>query len=162
MAWNRIDNKPLSRKNGDVVHWRIHALSHRFKWVNCTTTAVPNSKMAQIGFNLMSPALGQSSSSKFRLRCCPCPIRWGWQHQATSNTFSPFLSVLWISFSKVTRFDISLHTFRPCLPRPTLFSQAMNHKVCDRFDTGLGPLYMAIPSETPTGKDWLYIWRLSF
>ena len=32
--------------------------------------------------------------SFFRLGCCPCPIQWGWQHQATPNTGSPSISVL--------------------------------------------------------------------
>ena len=35
--------------------------------------------------------------SIFRLGCCPCPIQRGWQHQATANTGSPSLSVLWVN-----------------------------------------------------------------
>ena len=27
--------------------------------------------------------------SIFRLGCCPCPIQWGWQHQAMLNSGSP-------------------------------------------------------------------------
>ena len=29
----------------------------------------------------------------FRLRCNPCPIQWGWQHQSMCNTSSPSISV---------------------------------------------------------------------
>ena len=42
------------------------------------------------------------------------------------------------------------------------FSSAGNLKVCDRFDTGRGPLYMAIPSESPTVKDRCYVLDANF
>ena len=35
----------------------------------------------------------------FRLRYCPCPILWGWQYQAMSNTCSPCISVYWVNAS---------------------------------------------------------------
>ena len=34
-----------------------------------------------------------------------------------------------------------------------LFIQCRESEVYDRFDTGYGPLYMAIPSESPTAKE---------
>ena len=76
------------------------------------------------------------SISILRLRCCPCPIIWGWQHQAMSNTGSPCKSVLWMNASQATLIDVSLYIFRPCLPRPSLLSSAGNWKVWGRFDTG--------------------------
>ena len=38
----------------------------------------------------------------FRLRCCPCPILWGWQHQAMLNTCSPCISVFRVSARQAT------------------------------------------------------------
>ena len=35
----------------------------------------------------------------FRLSCSPCPILWGWQHQAILHTGSPCISVKWVSAS---------------------------------------------------------------
>ena len=35
--------------------------------------------------------------SIFRLGCCPCPIQWGWQHQAMPNSGSPSISVLCVN-----------------------------------------------------------------
>ena len=35
----------------------------------------------------------------FRLMCCLCPILWGWQHQAMSNTGSPCIPVEWVNTS---------------------------------------------------------------
>ena len=78
--------------------------------------------------------------------CCPRPILWGLQYQAISNTVSPCISVKWVNVSTATLIDISLPTFRTCRPGPS-------SEVCDRFDTGDGPLYMAIPSESPTAKE---------
>ena len=73
----------------------------------------------------------------FRLRCCPCPTLWGWQHQESSDTSPPSISILWVNTSQATVADISVHTFRPCLPRPSLFTHAGNCKVCDWFNTWL-------------------------
>ena len=57
--------------------------------------------------------------SMFRLGCCPCPIKWGWQHQRKPNIGSPSISVLWVNRSQATITDISLDTFRPRLSRPS-------------------------------------------
>ena len=84
---------------------------------------------------------------------CLFPILCGWQHEAILNTGSPYISALWANASQVTLNDISLHTFRPCPPGPFLLSSAGNWKVCDCFDIGRGPLYVALPSESPTAKD---------
>ena len=64
--------------------------------------------------------------------------------------------------SQATFIDMSLYIFRPCLLRPSLFSSARNQKVCDRFDAGHGPLYMAIPCELPTVKDRCNILNAKF
>ena len=98
----------------------------------------------------------------FRLRCCPCPILWGWQHQATSNTGSPCISVMCVNASYATRIDISFHTFRPCLPGTSFHFSAGDLKVCDKSETGRGPLYRAMPSESPTAKDWCDVLNVKF
>ena len=69
------------------------------------------------------------------------------------NTGSPFISVKWVNTSLAAFTNISLLIFRPCLPGPSILSSAGNLKVCDRFDTGSRPSYMAIQSELPTAKD---------
>ena len=97
------------------------------------------------------------SLSIFRLGCCPYPIQWSWQHQATPNTGSLSTSVLW-----VTNTDISLDTFRPCLFRPSFPSGAGKRKVCDRFYTGRGTLYMSITSQLPAAKDCCNILNAKF
>ena len=78
----------------------------------------------------------------FRLGFCPCPVQWGWQHQAMLNTGSPSISVLWVNSSPATITDISLDTFRPVflgLPFPlglgngrsvTDFRQDVAHCTC--------------------------------
>ena len=73
-----------------------------------------------------------------------------------SNTGSPCISVLCVHPSQATFIDISLHIFRSCLPRPSLLSSAGYRKVCDRFDTGRGPLYMAILSDIEQSSIVLY------
>ena len=56
------------------------------------------------------------SISIFRVRCCPCPTLWGWQHQTMLNTGSPCISVWCVNAGWATLITISLHTFRPCIP----------------------------------------------
>ena len=34
----------------------------------------------------MHPSIPSINHIHFRLRCCPCPILWGWQHQARCQT----------------------------------------------------------------------------
>ena len=84
----------------------------------------------------------------FIFRCCTWPILSGWQHRAMRNISSLCIFVLCVNATQVTLIDISHHRFRPCLCRPSLLSSAENRQVCDRFDTGRGPLYVAIPSES--------------
>ena len=86
----------------------------------------------------------------------------GWLHEAISNTGSPCISVLRVNGSQATNTDIGLHTFRPCLFKPSSPSSAGNRKVCDRFDTGCGTLHMSIPSEPPTAKDCRNILNAQF
>ena len=86
-----------------------------------------------------------------KIKVLPVSHSMGWQHQATSNTDSPSISALWVNASQATL--ISLHAFRSCFPRRSLLPRAWNRRVSGRFDTGRGPLYMAIPSELPTAKD---------
>ena len=93
-------------------------------------------------------------TSIFRLGCCPCPIQWGWQHQAMPTTGSPSISVLRVNTGQATFTDISLDTFRPCLSSPSFPSGVGKRKVCDRSDTGHGTLYMSIPSQPPAVKDY--------
>ena len=50
-----------------------------------------------------------------------------------SNTSSLCISVKWVNASLATLIDISLDTFRPCLPGLSFLSSAGNLKVCDRF-----------------------------
>ena len=96
-----------------------------------------------------------SSISIFRLRCCPCPILWGQQHQAMLNTGLPCISVLWVNASwarphlLTSDFSLSDHIFVgfPCFLVPGI------KKFVIDFDAGRGPLYMAIPSELPTVKE---------
>ena len=52
----------------------------------------------------------------YRLGCCPCPIQWGWQHQAMLNTCSP---CVYVSASQATFPEISLDILRPWLSRPS-------------------------------------------
>ena len=61
-----------------------------------------------------------------------------------SHISSPCISVLWVDASQATTNDINLHTFRPHLLRPSWSSSVGNRKVCDRFNTGYGALYMSI------------------
>ena len=67
---------------------------------------------------------------------------------------------LHVHASEATLIDISLHIFRSCLPWPSLLSSAGYQKVCDKFDTGRGPLYMAILSdiEQPSIVLWMLWW----
>ena len=51
-----------------------------------------------------------------------------------------------------TLIDMSLRTYMPCL-RGLLFSSTGNQTFCDSFDTGRGPLYMAILFVSQTAKD---------
>ena len=69
-----------------------------------------------------------SNHIHFRLMCCPCPILWGLQYQAISNTGSPCISVKWVNVSTATLIDISLPTFRTCRPGPSFFFSAGNMK----------------------------------
>ena len=71
-------------------------------------------------------------------------------------------SVLWVNANQATLIDNSLHTFRPCLPMPSSLSSTGNRKVCDRFDTGRGPLYIVISLEFPTAKGRLNIFNAKF
>ena len=50
-------------------------------------------------FSVHSLSILPSIHIHFRLRCCLCPILWGWQHKALSNTGSPCISVKWINAS---------------------------------------------------------------
>ena len=76
----------------------------------------------------------------FRLRYCLCPILWGWQHQAMSNTSSK----LSMHLCQVGQCQLG-HTYwhqsahiHTCLPGPDFLFSAGNLKVCYRFDTGHG------------------------
>ena len=92
--------------------------------------------------------------SIFRLRCSTCPILWGRQYRAMPNTGSPCIYVLWISGIQTTFNDIRLHTFRPCLPRPSLYLvPGIGKFVIDLRQLGPGPLHIAIPPESQTGTD---------
>ena len=48
--------------------------------------------------------------------------------------------------------DISLETFRPYLSRPSFPFGARKQKVCDKFATESGILYMSMPSQLPAMK----------
>ena len=106
-----------------------------------------------IGHYILLVIVIHPSMPIFIFRCCTWHILSGWQHLAMPNTSSPCIFVLCVNATQATIIDTSHHRFRPCLLRPSLLSNAKNRKVCDRFDTGCGPLYMAIPSESPTAKD---------
>ena len=82
---------------------------------------------------IRSPSIHPSIHIHFWLRCYPCPIPSGWQHQAMSNTGSPCMFVTGVNASQATLTDISLLTFRPHLSRPSLYSNAGIRKVCRRL-----------------------------
>ena len=89
------------------------------------------------------------SISIFRLRCCPCPILWGWQHQVPctmSNTSSPCIFVMWVNASQATLIDISLDTYSDhvFLGLPYFLVPGIG-KFLIRVYTGHGLLYMATP-----------------
>ena len=100
--------------------------------------------------------------SIFILGCCPCPTQWGWQHEATLNSGTPSISVLWVYPSQAAINDISLDTFRSCLSMPSFPSGAGKRQVCDRFDTGRGTLYMSMLSQLPTTTDCCNILNAKF
>ena len=84
---------------------------------------------------------------------------WGWQHQAMSNTDSTCISVLRVNASQATITDISLHAFRPCLPRSSLLSR--NRKCCDRIDKYVGrwswPFEYIIQLDPFRGDLWVHL-----
>ena len=72
------------------------------------------------------------------------------------------LHVLWVNASQATITDISLHIFIRRFSRVSLLSSAGNQKVCARFDTERGPMYMIIPSEPSNAKDCHNITKAKF
>ena len=63
-----------------------------------------------------------------------CPF-WNWGAVCVPFNAQHRTSVLQVSTKQGTFFDI-LHTFKPCLYRPSSLSGARNHQVCDGFDWG--------------------------
>ena len=68
--------------------------------------------------------------SIFILGCCPCPIKWGWQHQPMPNTGCSSISVLRVNASQTTLTDISLDKFRHTCTR---LISVINHDTCLYF-----------------------------
>ena len=92
-----------------------------------------------------------------RLGWCACPIWWDWQHLAMSNP--PCVSGLWANareaHSLTSIFTYLDHIFLglPCF---------LVTRICDRFHTGHGMLYLSIPSELMTWKNWDNILNAQF
>ena len=99
----------------------------------------------------------------------PDPVSWVWRQARNASDWRPHdnndVLVKWQRYTEngqATITDVSLHTFRPCLPRPSFLSNAGNRKVCNKFDTWRGPLFTDIPSESPTAKEQCNIFNAKF
>ena len=92
------------------------------------------------------------------LGCCPCPIQWGWQHQATLNTGSPSIFILWVNPIQAIITDINFNTSRPIFSMPFFPSGFGKWKIWDRFDTGQHSVHVHTISVTRCeGLLYLYL-----
>ena len=75
-----------------LVLWRVWLVG-----VNISLGILKNTLVARV---IWPYNIHPSIHIHFRLRCCLCPILWGWQHQTMWNTSSPSISVQWVKASQ--------------------------------------------------------------
>ena len=84
------------------------------------------------------PQMKHMNISIFRLRCCPCPILWGWQHQAMSNTGSLYLCLVYQHQLGHTCWHQSSHI-------QTMSNQAFLSRQCREWESLWGMWYRTWP-----------------
>ena len=88
-------------------------------FIICRSAGLCKKMQLQLGAVLTQSCISwyciQHSISILRLWCCPCPIRWVWQHRATSNIGSPCIPVTHTAVTKADRkSEFVIRTLHDC------------------------------------------------